>query len=154
MIERSKVKSVELSFTRREASVKLRGSNEDMHWFEHFMMDLRRSVRRPRFSERGLGRKFLIIILSGLASTLPAPIQDEGLPSGAPYSIIILQQEPPSPLIEGIKVNLISNVIWVVAAFVAGIVLTAFIAWMYVNYGVNLNDLVPTPSIPTITPMP
>ncbi len=45
-----------------------------------------------------------------------------GVTVSAPYCKIVIRQKPPSPFVENIKANLVSNLIWVIIVFLLGFV--------------------------------
>jgi hypothetical protein len=141
-------KTIEIIFNRREATVKFTGPHDVENWFEHFMIDLKKHLRPPRFRQRLIVDRD-VYVPTNLAL---AGLMVGGL-SGGKYCQIILHKRPPNALIENIKANLISNIIWVILVFVTGILFTLLTLWIYRKYGLNINELLTTPSA-TPSPIP
>src|SRR5690349_13104880 len=110
--------SVELIFDEDQAKVICTAKPEDEHWFEHFLIDLKKHVLSPSVKQLivhkfGTGEIYLRFPLAFVPF-------DTGTVVSTPYCRIIIRQKPPSPFIENIKANLVSNVIWAVVVFILG----------------------------------
>lgn len=153
---------IEMVFDRTQATVKFSGPFEQENWFEHFLIDTRKHLRRPDLRQR---------LLRETASTklepFPIPAYSDApslwtewllrnaiTSSRAKYCYIILRRNPPDPFIENIKANLVSNLIWLIIAFVGDIVCTFLAIWVYRDFGINVNDWLAPSIIPTLTPTP
>lgn len=90
--------SIKLIFDDENAAVSFVAQPEHEKWIEHFMIDLKEQCLKPTF--------FL---------KLGAWFQSDSLFQIKPYSKIILKQNPPNPLIENIKGNILSSIIWLIA---------------------------------------
>ncbi len=116
---------LELVFSEDEAKVTCIAKPEDDHWLEHFLIDLKNSILRPYYKQ-------LIVHKFGKGEIyfrLPFILMpfDTSTAVSTPYCKIIIRQRPPSPFIENIKANLVSNVIWLIA----GGILLFILQWIF-----------------------
>jgi hypothetical protein len=150
--EESADKVIRIRFDKHQAKVKFTGLHELENWFEHFIIDLRKQLRPPQFRQRLLagGVKGFVITAS---LTIAGLSVNDLIRAGGIYCQIILHKRPTNPFVESVKANLVSNLIWVVLVFVAGILFTVFSIWIYRKFGLNVNEWL-TPSLPTPTPGP
>jgi len=115
-------KAIEIVFDKHTAKIACIASPEYSHWFEHFMIDLRKHILPPSFAQLvayglGEGRFYLRLPLLFVPVDIP-------LVASAPYCKIVIRKSPPDPFIENIKANLVSNVIWVIIVFLLGVLTT------------------------------
>jgi hypothetical protein len=148
-------KDINILFNKYQATVKFSGPHDLENWFEHFMFDLKKHLRAPSFRQRLLAESgkgdYGPLGITIPAGSMAAGIIKLGMSSGsARYCQIVLHKRPPSAFIENIKANLVSNLIWVVIVFTAGVAFTFFTLWIYRKYGFNINEWF-TPNVPTPT---
>jgi hypothetical protein len=126
-----RVITLELSFNDTEARVTCDAPPTEENWFEHFLIDVKKCVRSPFY------RQLLVYSGHEIYLKLPlvfVPFKVNGGQS-IPYSKIIIRQKPPSPFIENIKANLVSNIIWLIT----GGILVFILQWVLRTYGIDLN---------------
>jgi len=116
-------KSVELVFDKDEARIECNANPDQNHWFEHFLIDIKKHIRPPSFSQiaiyRGMGsREFYLRI-----PLLFIPL-DTSVAVSTPYCKIVIRKKAPDPFRENIKANLVSNAIWAIMVFILGVLLT------------------------------
>lgn len=102
------IRSIHIHFDQDRAKVRCDISPDQLEWFEHFMIDLTKCLNPATF-----GQVFRLV-----GDKLPYPYTIF-LPQ-IPYSRILIKQKTPDPFVEGIKVNLISNLIWAVLGVMIG----------------------------------
>jgi hypothetical protein len=152
-------KEIKILFSRYQATVKFSGPHDLESWFEHFMIDLKKCLRPPRLRQRVLAERgegdYEPLGIAVVSSSAVSWIIKLGLKaSSTRYCHIVLHKRPPSPFIENVKANLVSNLIWVVIVFVAGIAFAFLTLWLYKKYGVNINEWLSPPSITAPAPTP
>jgi hypothetical protein len=108
---------LELTFDQKEATAKLVAGEDQLDWFRHFLIDIEEYIR-----PKSLNEKFILWWKWNRDPT-------------SPYSRIAIRKKGPSPYLEGIKVNLASNVIW----FILGFVFLALLGWISSTIGVDIN---------------
>lgn len=137
-------RTVEITFNQYQATIKFTGGQQHERWFSHLVTDVRSHLKAPRFQQRlstastGEQRRdeplsaLPTLIIPGVSSTLAEFIFGYAMKAGTlPYSLIILHRQPPNPLWENIKANIISNIIWVILAAVVLYALGALTVWLY-----------------------
>ena len=120
----SSVDQMRLIFNEKEAEVTLVADLQNENWFEHFVIDLKKFLLPPSFTQ-------LIVHVYGQQDFsfdirlvfLAIPI-NPSLMISTPYCKIVIRQKPPNPFIESIKANIVSNIIWAVMLFLLGAVFT------------------------------
>jgi hypothetical protein len=105
-----KARFIKIEFSQDFARVSCEIPPNQSEWFEHFMIDLNKYLKPATFSQ--------IIQLAG--NELPAPYK-AFIPS-VPYCRIVIRRKTPDPFIEGIKVNLVSNIIWAILGIIIGFI--------------------------------
>jgi len=113
-----------LVFNEREAKVTLIADPQHENWFEHFLVDLKKCLLPPSFTQ-------LVVHVYGQQdfsfdirlAVFAIPI-NPSLKISTPYCKIVIRQKPPSPFVENIKANIVSNIIWAIVVFVLGAVAT------------------------------
>lgn len=106
---------IEILFNAEEAKVKCDAPPTDEHWFEHFLLDLKKHVLRPSFRQRVSGRTEEI-----------------------PYCRIVIHKKPPDPFMDNIKANLVSNLIWLLI----GTLVALLVQWILHKFGIDLIHLI------------
>jgi hypothetical protein len=128
-------KEVAIVFNEKEAKVDCTARPEDENWFEHFLFDLRKFIGPPTVRQlTAYLYKDSDAFAPYLAHTsvlfgIPIRINTSAI-IATPYCRIVIRQKPPSQLVENIKANLISNIIWVVIVFVSGALFALFLQWI------------------------
>lgn len=120
-------KQIKIVFSAVEASVSLLAHPDEENWFEHFLIDLKKLLLPPTFSQRfsfsSGGLKYLSpkieLGIVGVGASL-----NPSFGFSTPYCRIILQKTPPDPFWENVKANLASNIIWAILVFLFGVILT------------------------------
>lgn len=127
---------VTLSFNATEAEVRCNLPPVWQNRLEHLIHDVHKCLLPPTFFQR------IALIMrdgrwSAAASMISAvarmSIEYVTAPSTGPYAQIILEKQPPNPMWENVKANLLSNVIWAMlgasALFLAQLLAKKF-GWM------------------------
>lgn len=156
-------RSLEMIFDQKQATLRFSAPFAQENWFEHFLFDLKKYIRPPKWQQ-------LILAERGKGEDEPLPFTAVTRPftgglvefltlsairsARVRYCYIILRRTPPNAFIENIKANLVSNLIWVVIVFAAGILFTLLALWLYTRFGVNVHEWWTPPSIPTAAPTP
>lgn len=125
---------IKLVFNEDKAKVTCVAKPEDEHWFEHFLIDIKNSILPPYYKQLFI-HKYGKGEISFKIPFVFLPLIDTRVVGSTPYCRIIIRQKPPSPFIENIKANLVSNIIWLVA----GGILLFVLQWIFRKYGVDLN---------------
>ncbi len=113
-----------LVFNEMEAKVMLVADPQHENWFEHFMVDLKKCLLPPSFAQlvgHVYGQQDFSFDIR--LAFLAIPISPS-LMISTPYCKIVIRQKPPSPFVENIKANIVSNIIWAIVVFVLGAVFT------------------------------
>jgi hypothetical protein len=122
----SERRKLEIVFNETLAKVIMSSPPEDLNWFEHFMIDLKKQCKSTPSHE------FLI----GFLGQPSDPLQPDFIltpirwlfrikqPIREPYCRIIIAAKSSDPFRENIKANLVSNIIWAVIVFVVGVIVT------------------------------
>jgi len=113
-------RELQLIFNEREAKLTCKARAEDEEWFEHVLFDIKKHIRPATFAqliayvsgERGLDVRLMAFVI---------PIKPAQLMS-TPYCKIVIRQKPPSPFVESIIANMVSNVIWAVLLIALGVI--------------------------------
>jgi hypothetical protein len=121
--------SLKIVLNKKEANVFLVASPKHQEWFEHFLIDIKKCLDKPDFSQvlaygatsTGLD---IVSFLAATISVTASVSTKANIKFSAPYCKIIIQPNQPSALAENIKANLISNVIWAALVFLAGVIVT------------------------------
>jgi hypothetical protein len=126
-------KELEIIFNENEAKVVLNAHPKHEDWFEHFLIDLKKHLLEPSFSqvvahENNMRPELYLRVLFIRAPLSFAIFQ-------APYCKIVIQKKPPNPFVENVKANLFSNLIWALL----GILLTLLVQWLSRELGIDLN---------------
>lgn len=136
----SKRSSLKIIFDGQIAQVTLQDGSDAMYWFEHFLIDIRSHLLKPSLRQ-SLSRPMtgesanFEYSLPGLAMV---PFFLFGaLSSTSRHCTIVIKENPPSPRVENIKANLISNVIWLIL----GVVLALISGWILSEFGIDINPL-------------
>jgi len=124
---------VELAFTSTEAALTSTLEPDDESWLEHLIIDLRKALLSPSFSQR-----LAVAAREGkrgggglvLAASFNFAIESVTTPRRAPYARIVLDEPEPSAFIENVKANLVSNLIWLLL----GIAATVVVQWLVRHY--------------------
>lgn len=157
-------KRISITFNKYQATVKFSGSYDQEHWFEHFLIDLKKHLRPPEF------RQYFLLPGSTDGNYDPIPpiaalskVSIDSVPwfvslilglDKSRYALIVIKKKPPNAFVEGVKVNLISNLIWVIIVFLAGTGFAWFTVWLYQRHDVNVNkvnEVIEPPSVPPIS---
>lgn len=104
------IRSVKIKFTQHQATIHCEIPPEHLEWFEHFMFDLKKHLKPATLAQR----------MWILGNELPSPYM-VFIPRSR-YCKIIIRQKAPDPFLEGIKVNLVSNLIWAVLGVAIGFI--------------------------------
>lgn len=132
-------KEVTIVFNESEATVMCNAQPDQQNWFEHFLIDLKKHILPPSFAQRlaNIYRKgnFTLSYPVIIGSVLTMSVEQFSNTAKNPYCRIAIRQRLPSPFIESIKANLVSNLIW--ALF--GAILLIIAQWILQTYGINLN---------------
>jgi hypothetical protein len=116
----NQAKEITILFNQKEATISLAADPKYESWFEHLVNDIKKCVRRPTFSqvaaylskERRFDIRFLFLVF-------PLDLSEAFT---APYCKIVIKQRPPNQFVEGVKVNIVSNIIWAILVFALGII--------------------------------
>ena len=106
-----------------EAQVSLKANPNEESWFEHFLIDLRKFLLPPAFSQ-------WISLWAGLTADIGIKVLAKNSNTNAfflntsPYCRIILRQKTPDPFWENIKANIVSNILWATLVFIVGVLVT------------------------------
>lgn len=118
----------DIIFNKRDANVLLVASPKYQEWFEHFLIDIKKYLDKPDFSQLlaySSSSGFNLSSVSAFAlSTVFSTATKTTILFSAPYCKIIIQPNQSSTLVENIKANLISNMIWVILVFLVGVFVT------------------------------
>ena len=110
-----------VSFGEEQAEVVFVAGPNHERWFEHFIIDVKKHIQGPTFSQ---------VIAHQRNGAMSVPfIVSLFVPFTAPYAKIIIQEKPRSEFLEAIKANLVSNLIWMllgsVITLVAGLIISS-----------------------------
>lgn len=122
-------RKIEMVFDENSARILCTARPEHEHWFEHFLIDIKKQIRPPSFVQLAVhrfGHGAFYIRLPLLFLPL-----DTSMLVSTPYCKIVIRKRPPSPFVENVKANLVSNVIWAVIVFVLGVVATLVIQRLF-----------------------
>lgn len=97
---------IKMVFDEEHASVSFVGSLEHNNWIEHFITDVKKKLHEP-----SLRQKFSNIFREGYDTNNPYK-------TFRPYCKIVLKKKQASLLIENIKANILSNIIWVILGMI------------------------------------
>jgi hypothetical protein len=134
----SEKRYLSMVFDEEEAKLSFVADPKQLHWFEHFMFDLRKHIHPPQFVQRlahAYRNKDVIAILLSAALVIPPT---GGVPlaeSNIPYSRIVIREKEPNPLAQSIKANLISSLIWAIIV----IIVTIIVQWVAYQFGIDLT---------------
>jgi hypothetical protein len=112
-------------FDDTQAMVDCTADPKDYHWYEHFLIDLRRLVLPPTFKQMVAHRSKNLppVLLMGVTIELSNALS-------TPYAKIVIKERAPNTFMENIKANLISNLIWAVIVFILGVIATFVGQWV------------------------
>ena len=102
---------LQLEFSEKQAKVIFDAIPEQETWIEHFLIDLKKQLIPQSLLQKISGYLDGYFLLDSDGKSTP-------LGCIRPYSRFILKQEPQSFLIENIKANLLSNIIWVISGMI------------------------------------
>ena len=121
--------SLKIILGKKEANVYLVAAPELQDWFEHFLIDLKKHLEKPDFAQllayttsarnKGIGWFSAMVVVA----TVPGSFNTT-LKFSSAYCKIIIHRRPPNEFVENIKVNLVSNLIWAILVFIAGVIVT------------------------------
>ena len=132
VISQSATEKMEMVFDEKEAKVVCVANSQQANWFEHFMIDLKKFLLPSSFAQLLVyvyGQKDFKFDLRVAFLAIPF---NPSVRITTPYCKIVIQQKPPSPFIENIKANIVSNIIWVILVFIFGIIST-IVAQQFLN---------------------
>lgn len=121
--------TLDIVFDEREAKVVCIASPEDQHWFEHFLIDLKKLLLPPTFKQIMIHklrageinfRPYMMGFVTGFSATVSTP-----------YTRIVIREKPPNAFLENVKANLVSNVIWAILVFILGVIATFVGQWLF-----------------------
>lgn len=114
--------TITLTFNRDIAEVSFSGKPDTQNEIEHLLFDLKKYLLPPTFKQLikhgGFNQSLQLSVLS-----LMFPLNVNKL-YDTPYCAIQIRSQPPDPMLESIKANLLSNIIWVVITFLGGVIAT------------------------------
>lgn len=116
-------KSMKVVFSAEEASISLSASPEEESWFEHFIIDIEKCFMPLNRIEKTIWSKI------GVYYIWPIVEMTTGINYFRPYCVITIKKKLPNPMIENIKANLISNIIWWLLTLVSGGAITFLTLW-------------------------
>jgi hypothetical protein len=130
---------IRIVFNNEEATVTCKANPSQQAWIEHFLIDLKKHILPPSFSQRiaNLYREGEIYrnSLAFLGSLAVTSLDGMAKATRIPYSHIVIKETPPSPFIENIKANLVSSIIWASI----GAILLLLTQWILHTFGIDLN---------------
>lgn len=121
------VEKMEMVFDEKEAKVVCVANSQQANWFEHFLIDLKKFLLPSSFAQLLVyvyGQKDFTFDLRLAFLAIPV---NPSLRITTPYCKIVIKQKPPSPFIENIKANIVSNIIWAILVFIFGIIFTVVV---------------------------
>lgn len=113
-----------LLFNEKEANVSLEADSQQEHWFQHFLIDLKKCILPPTFTQLAVhvyGQQNFSFGIRLAFFIIPV---NPSLKISTPYTKIVIHQKPPNPFLENIKANIVSNIIWAVLVFALGAAFT------------------------------
>ncbi len=131
--DHNKSRALEVVFNEKQAKIHFSASPDHENWFEHFIIDVKKYLLPPTFSQR-------LVYLYGqhdyefeIPFVIKIPIGPYA--SSTPYCLIILHKKPRSEFAENVKANLFSNLIWLIL----GVAFTVFAQWILRAYNISIN---------------
>jgi hypothetical protein len=102
---------LQLEFSEKQAKVIFDAIPEHETWIEHFLIDLKKQLIPQSIIQKISGYFDCFFTLDS---------DGKSGPFGCirPYCRFALKQEPPNSLVENIKANLLSNIIWAIAGMI------------------------------------
>lgn len=123
-------KKIEIVFSPAEARVSLDAQPNEENWFEHLLIDLKKFLLPPDFSQR-------LALPSSVSTDIGFKVfgVSSNINISVPYCQITLYKKPSDPFWENIKANIVSNIIWAIVVFFVG-VLVALITTGQLNINI------------------
>lgn len=131
-------RKVTLDFSSGNASVVFEVSPDEVDWVDHFMLDLKRHLRKPKIWQL---RRSLWVRYWGFEVNLPET-----------QTLILLKMKEPNASVRSIRDNLASSIIYDIAKIVLGIIIALIAVWLYNRFGIDTSTWFTPPGIPTPTP--
>jgi len=104
------IRSVKVEFTQYQATIHCEMPPDHLEWFEDFVFDLDKYLKPATLAQR----------MWILSNELPSPYK-VSIPRSR-YCQIVIKRKVPDPFLEGIKVNLVSNLIWAILGVMIGFI--------------------------------